>query len=138
MCVGTCVGARGDGKSCVLLTLIVPSQRPSQRMEGVRWARDLSWYVLDGLCCPLPTVISVMFYGPLLIFSGRCGAFSSVPRLWNKKGPRVGEVRSLKGVELEMTSKDVFTTQQTGPPGFMCTAFVGPGLAHENAAEGSG
>ena len=47
-------------------------------------------------------------------------------------------VRSLKGVKLEVTSKDVFTTQQTGPPGFMCTAFIGPGLAHENAAEGSG
>lgn len=103
----------------------------------MRWARDISWYVLDGLHCSLPTMISGTFYGPLLIFSGRCGAFFSVPRLWNKK-PLDWGVRSLKGVKLEMTSKDVFTTQQTGPPGFMCTAFIGPGLAHENAAEGSG
>lgn len=106
-------------------------------MEVVRCACDLSWYVLDGLYCSLPTVISGMFYGSLLIFSGRCATFSSVPRLWNKKLLEWG-VRSLKGVELEMTSKDMLTTQQTGPPAFMCTAFLGPGLAHENAAVGSG
>lgn len=63
----------------------------TEDMEGVRWAHDLSWYVLDGLYCPLPTVTSGMFYGPLLIFSGRCGAFSSVPRLWNKKALEWGK-----------------------------------------------
>lgn len=57
----------------------------TEDVEGVRWIHDLSWYVLEGLYCPLPTVISGMFYEPLLIFSGRCGAFYSVPKLLGKK-----------------------------------------------------
>lgn len=31
-CIGTCIGTREAWKRCVLLVLIVPPQRPSQRM----------------------------------------------------------------------------------------------------------
>lgn len=61
------------------------SSTPEAITEDVRRGCDLSWYVLEGLYCPLATVIASVFYGPLLIFSGRCGAFYSVPKPLNLK-----------------------------------------------------